>query len=193
MEEFYQRRLPHWHPEDADVFVTWRLYDSYPRQQRILVGPTAGQAFVAMDRELNRASTGPRWLEDERVARAVAETLQYGATQLKLYQLHAWVIMPNHVHILIHPQTDLPRITKSIKAYSARKANEILGRTGEPFWLDESYDHWVRTSEEFTKIVRYIQGNPVVAGLVNNPEDWRWSSAFELAGREACPTKDTHA
>ena len=86
--------------------------------------------------------------------------------------------MVNHVHILIYPESPLPKITKSIKNYSARQANLILGRTGLPFWQDESYDHWVRGPEELTKIVRYIEGNPVAAGLVNRGEDWRWSSAF---------------
>jgi hypothetical protein len=62
--------------------------------------------------------------------------------------------------------------------YSARQANAILGRTGLPFWQDESYDRWVRTPEEFARIVRYIERNPATAGLVKSVEDWRWSSAF---------------
>jgi hypothetical protein len=69
------------------------------------------------------------------------------------------------------------------------------GSTGLPFWQDESYDHWVRGPEELAKIVRYIEENPVVAGLVSRGEDWRWSSAFGMAqgqarrpGQEAGPT-----
>ena len=69
----------------------------------------------------------------------------------------------------------------SIKNYSARQANAILGRTGQPFWQDESYDHWVRSPEELEKIVRYIEKNPVAAGLVDRVEDWRWSSAFRIS------------
>jgi REP element-mobilizing transposase RayT len=82
----------------------------------------------------------------------------------------------------------LPRITRSIKSYSAREANAILGRTGEPFWQIESYDHWVRNSDQFEKIVQYIEFNPVKAGLVAHPEEWRWSSAWKGAGQEACAT-----
>ena len=93
--------------------------------------------------------------------------------------------MANHVHILIYPETKLSRITKSIKNFSARQANVILGRTGQPFWLDESYDHWVRGPVELEKIVLYIEGNPVAAGLVERVEDWRWSSAFGIAERQA--------
>ena len=131
-----------------------------------------------MDRELDAAATGPRWLQEERVARCVVDALQFGERQLGLYHLRACVLMVNHVHILIQPEAKLSRITKAIKNYSARQANAILGRTGQPFWPDESYDHWVRGPEEFEKIVRYIEQNPVAAGLVKRAETRRWSSAF---------------
>jgi putative transposase len=104
--------------------------------------------------------------------------LKYGERQLGLYQLRAWVLMSNHVHILIYPEAKLSRITKAVKNFSARQAKTILGRTGQPFWQDESHDHWVRSSEELQRIVRYIEENPVAAGLVERVEQWRWSSAF---------------
>jgi REP element-mobilizing transposase RayT len=189
---YYERHLPHWQPEGVALFVTWRLHGSLPgaviaayRDQ------PAGQAFVAIDRELDRAAIGPRWLENELVAGCVVETLRHGAEQLAFYELRAWVVMANHVHILICPQASLSKITKSIKGFSARQANGVLGRTGLPFWQDESYDRWVRGPEELQKIVRYIEANPVAAGLVRNPEDWRWSSAFGQSGwtdLEVCPT-----
>lgn len=112
------------------------------------------------------------------MAQCVVDALQYGERQLGLYQLSAWVLMVNHVHILINPAAKIARITKAIKNFSARQANAILGRTGQPVWQDESYDHWVRGPEELEKIVRYIADNPVMAGLVKRAEDWRWSSAF---------------
>ena len=139
---------------------------------------TAGKAFVAVDRQLDSAATGPRWLTDQRVAEAVATALRFGSEDLGLYDLRAWVLMINHVHILIYPKVPLPKITKAIKNYSARQANVILGRTGQPFWHDESYDHWVRGQDELERIVLYIEANPVAAGLTTRPEDWRWSSGF---------------
>jgi type I restriction enzyme R subunit/putative DNA methylase len=89
--------------------------------------------------------------------------------------------MVNHVHILIDPRAELSSITKAVKNVSARQANAILGRTGQPFWQDESYDHWVRGRDEMEKIVRYIEYNPVAAGLVERVEAWLWSSAFRVS------------
>jgi REP element-mobilizing transposase RayT len=175
---YYERNLPHWQPEGTALFLTWRLHGSLPKTVEILKQDSSGKAFVAMDRALDSSATGPRWIQDERVAQAVADALAFGEQRLYLYQTRAWVLMVNHVHVLIYPAAELSRITKAIKNYSARQANAILGRTGLPFWQDESYDHWVRGPEELEKIVRYIERNPVSAGLVDRPEDWRWSSAF---------------
>jgi putative transposase len=83
----------------------------------------------------------------------------------------------NHVHVLLTPLVELRQVTKAKKSYSARKADEILGRTGEPFWQDESYDHWIRNEEELNRVIRYIEWNPVKASLVERIEDWPWSSA----------------
>ena len=79
--------------------------------------------------------------------------------------------MPNHVHVLLDPAISLERITNSLKGVTAREANRILGRTGEHFWQDESFDHWIRNGAEFDRVRLYIERNPVTAGLVKNPED----------------------
>ena len=113
------------------------------------------------------------------MARCVAEALRFGEEELRLYERHAWVIMANHVHVLIQPSAALARITKAIKNYTARLANKILARKDEPFWQRESFDRWVRDRQEFEKIAKYIEFNPVAAGLVESPGDWRWSSAYE--------------
>jgi len=139
------------------------------------------------DREWDRAATGPRWLSDPRIAGVVADALKYGESSLKLYTLHAWVIMCNHVHILIDPAAPIARITRSLKTYTSRQANAILGRTGQPFWAEESYDRWIRAERDLQRIVQYIESNPVAVDLCERPEDWVWSSAW--TGQEACPTK----
>jgi type I restriction enzyme R subunit/putative DNA methylase len=85
--------------------------------------------------------------------------------------------MPNHMHLLIQPKADLPVIARWLKGSTARGANQLLERTGQPFWQDESYDHWVRDGNEFVRICRYIEDNPVTAGLTGSAEFWPWSSA----------------
>jgi len=96
--------------------------------------------------------------------------------------------MPNHVHVVIKPQVEVARVTKSIKGFTARKINSILGRTGEPFWQDESFDRWIRDQKERNRIIPYVEQNPVAAGLVEKAEQWRWSSDWEHTGKNACAT-----
>ena len=182
---YYERSLPHWHPDGACIFLTWRLFGSLPASFRLSEPGSAGHAFRATDRELDRAALGPRWLSDPRVAEAVVQALHFGAQQLGLYELNAYVVMPNHVHVLLSPRALLSRITKVLKGFTARRANHILGRTGLPFWQYESYDHWVRNDREHQGIVAYIERNPVAAGLADRAEDWPWSSARGLVEEQA--------
>jgi REP element-mobilizing transposase RayT len=173
---YYERNLPHWHPEGAAVFLTWRLHGTCAQFRSD--EPDAGKAFAAFDRALHQAA-GPKWLAEPAVAQCVIDALRFGERQLKLYRLIAFSVMPNHVHVVLEPIAPLAKITKSIKGYTAREANRLLGRTGEPFWNDESYDHWVRERDELSKVVRYTERNPVAAGLVETVEGWRWSSAYQ--------------
>ena len=174
---YHSRRLPHWRPENVPLFITWRLYGSMPRNRFPPPGASAGQAFVWMDRYLDRGSYGSTWLMRDDIAQMVFDCLNYASDNLRHYDLHAAVVMPNHVHALLTPLVAPSKLLQSVKGFSAREANKILGRTGEPFWQAESYDHWVRNDVEFGKIVRYIEENPVLAGLSGTAEDFRWSSA----------------
>ena len=79
--------------------------------------------------------------------------------------------MPNHVHLLLTPQVAPSRLLQSLKGCTAREANRILGRTGEPFWQRESNGHWVRDAAEFARIKRSIENNPVKAGLAAQASD----------------------
>jgi len=172
----YRRRLPHFHPDGAHLFVTWRLDGSLPAPPPDVIYATPGHAFAAEDRALAQGH-GCLWLSDTRVARQVEEAIASGESQKRFYELQAWVVMPNHVHVLILPLAALAQITHWIKGRTAREANLLLGRTGETFWQHESHDHWVRNRKEFDRIVAYIEENPVSAGLAATPEDWPWSSA----------------
>jgi REP element-mobilizing transposase RayT len=112
----------------------------------------------------------------------IVEAIHYNASILGHYVLHAFVVMPNHVHLLTTPGVALPKLTKSLKGITAKQANVILGLTGKPFWQEESYDHLVRHEREFGSIRRYIERNPVRAGLVKDACEYRWSSAGWATG-----------
>jgi hypothetical protein len=125
---FYRRKLPHWHPDPAEatfLFVTWRLAGSMPQtelSQPFARPPQAtGRAFLALDREVDKAAFGPVWLRHARVARVVAGALLYGESGRHFYPLRAWVIMPNHVHVVLRPKTSLPVITRWLKGSSREK------------------------------------------------------------------------
>ena len=115
--------------------------------------------------------------------------------ELGHYELGAWVIMANHVHVLLRPDVLPSRLLQSLKGFTAREANRALGRTGEPFWQAESYDHWVRDDRELARITAYIESNPVKAQLAARAEEYPWSSAsasaetsLGAAGTSACAT-----
>jgi len=145
------------------------------RGERFL--PDPGRAFAKSEQQLDAATHGPRWLKDERIAALVAAALQQGENEYHLYELFAWAVMPNHVHAVVRPSRPLPVITRWLKASTARSANTMLGRTGKKFWQSETYDHCIRGTDEFNRIVNYVERNPVRAGLVSEIEAWPWSSA----------------
>src|ERR1017187_570473 len=175
---FTRRHLPHWIPEETAVFVTWRLAGSLAPQAEILSTEQCGRTpFLRQDERLARVRSGPAWLQDSRVAGVVVNALLYGETVRRFYELHSWVVMPNHVHAIFEPRTAMPTIMRWLKGRTSRVANQILGRTGTPFWQDESFDHWVRSAEELQDLIEYVEDNPVKAGLVEAKEQWRWSSA----------------
>lgn len=134
----YRRHLPHFHPHSAFVFLTWRLWGSLPaRSDPANIYPSPGHAFVASERALARCHSGSRWLEQAPIASLIAEAIQSGERDKHFYELRAWVLMPNHAHLLILPKVPVPVIMRWLKGSTARKANQLLGRTGQRFWQDE--------------------------------------------------------
>jgi REP element-mobilizing transposase RayT len=189
--------LPHVKREGASYFITFRLVDSLPKEVllrfehehaealRRLPAKANSEAAEDIHRELRRKieryldqGAGECHLRRLEIADMVADALRHFHSQQ--YLLDDWVVMPNHVHIILWPMPNftLSEILKSRKRHTARQANLILGRTGETFWQRESYDHWIRNDDEKARIRRYIRMNPVKAGLCKAPEDWKWSSAW---------------
>jgi putative transposase len=180
---FHTRRLPHYHAIGQAMFLTWRLHGSLPKGRTFPSATTSGEAFLAMDRILDQAITGPLYLRQPEIARMIVEAIHYRDGPLPHYHLHHFVVMANHVHLLITPRLPVSKLMQSLKRFTARESNKILGHTGQPFWQDESYDRVVRDETEFRRIARYIETNPVKAGIAVTPEEFPWSSARPIDNR----------
>ena len=198
-DRWYSRGyLPHCDNQNVTQFISFRLADSLP--QKLL---------NSIERELNV------FPKDERLAQRfrfvekyvdmgygscalanakVAEILENSLLMFdgERYDLVAWCIMPNHIHVLIRPNIALGKIVQSWKSYVARwtlARNEELDLdfpievTGGKFWEREYWDRFIRNEEHFYKVLKYIHRNPVKARLCKEVGDWRWSSAWE--GRES--------
>ena len=129
-----------------------------------------------MDRLLDQPVCGPVFLQQPDIAGMVVDALHHGQDRFRRYDLHAFVVMSNHVHVLVTPHVDGKKWLGPLKGFTAHEANRILGRSGR-FWQDESYDRLVRDDTEFQRVLRYIENNPVSAGICASPEEFLWSSA----------------
>jgi putative transposase len=165
------------------MFVTFRLHGSLPVSRAFpTTRLTSGQAFAAMDRLLDHAKSGPVFLRQPEIAEMVIQSLSQGERRFERYELHSFVIMPNHVHLLITPHVPSRKWLGSLKGFTGHEAIRILNLKGSPFWQDESYDHLIRNDEELARVRHYIEWNPVRAGLAAAPEDFPFSSAAGLHG-----------
>jgi REP element-mobilizing transposase RayT len=121
---------------------------------------------------------GECWLARPEIAGIVAGAIKFHSGER--FDLHAWVVMPNHVHAVLRqrPGWTLSRVLQSWKGFSAREANRVLSRAGIPFWQSESYDHLIRDDDDLHRCCRYTILNPVNARLCQRPDDWKWGSAY---------------
>jgi REP element-mobilizing transposase RayT len=165
------------------IFVTFRLHGSLPDSRIFRAAKlTAGQAFVAMDRLLDHAKSGPMFLSRPEIAEMVIRAFADGEHRFRRYELHAFVIMSDHVHLLVTPRVPSRKWLGPLKGFTGHEAIRMLGLRNGPFWQDESYDHLIRSDEESAQVKRYIEWNPVKAGLVTLPEEFPFSSAGRKPG-----------
>jgi len=127
MMDEHRRRLPHFYPDDAYLFFTWRLWGSLPGRTDSAVYPSPGHAFVAQDRVLDRRASGPLWLSDSRIADVVARAILIGDAERYFYELCAWVVMPNHVHLLILPRGSSSDADEMAERINREKRQPDLG------------------------------------------------------------------
>lgn len=172
--------LPHFDAPNVTQLVTFLLHDSFPPRRRAEWEPLLSEADHSERRRkletwLDRGC-GECWLREPAIAAIVENAILAGAASTH-YQPLAWVVMLNHVHVVIHI-TDVPmtKIIKTWKGSSATTANRRLLRAGS-FWQEDYYDTLIRDESHLQKAVRYVEANPVKANLVKTSQDWAWSSA----------------
>jgi len=201
---FYHRNLPHYHPNDHPLFITFRLAGSLPLDVLAELRTKRESELKALEKNalddrykieekyfscyddlLGQCKFGPRWLQADDIAQIVAKEMR--DLDGDRYQLMAYCIMSNHVHLLIetlvreqashqgksakYPVTETLRL---LKGRTARACNLELKRSGS-FWQHESYDHFVRNEQELERIILYILNNPVKAGLVKEWKNWSFT------------------
>jgi putative DNA methylase len=169
--------LPHFDEPGLVQMVTYRLVDSLPGTALRSI-PNALSTTARRERieTLLDSGYGDWRLNDQRIAGMVEQDwLHFDGSR---YRLLAWVVMPNHVHVLIETayEYSLSSILHSWKSYTAKKANLILGRTGA-FWQPEYFDRSIRDDRHLAATIEYVENNPVKAGLAEEPENWPFSSA----------------
>jgi len=177
--------LPHLNASTRSQFITYRLADSLPkaviervnRQLEQLSGDSYTRKRMTLLEKYADKGLGSCVLKERRNAHIVIENLNYfnGVR----YTLKEWVVMPNHVHILIKPLSPwtLDKISHGWKSYTGTRINRQLSNPLHPIWQREIWDRYVRDENHAKRIVHYIRMNPVKAGLCSRPEDWPFGSA----------------
>ncbi len=209
MKTEYRQKLPHIQPVGAGFFVTFSLFGSVPKKKldtlkekyilrfkkateiidahhrNLEIFTIRKQYLIAYDNIFDAINKGPDYLKDDNIRSIIKnELLKYDG---HLFELVAFCIMSNHVHILIDTSIQLSeikdeekleinyvpldKIMKKIKGPTAMYCNKILHRSGQ-FWERESFDIYIRNEKMFNNVISYILQNPVKAGIVKHWEEY---------------------
>ena len=180
--------LPHFDSGQVIQSVTFRLADSLP-QEKLLQFEQEVAHLPDTDQDRERRKKMEMWLDagigccalkHPALAKVVEDT--FFRFDGERYQLIAWCIMPNHVHVLIEPKVPLLKIVQSWKSFTGRWAMEKnvelgLDIPGKKLWMREYWDRFIRNEQHLQQAIDYIHENPVKAGLTANAANWPWSSA----------------
>ncbi len=211
-----QRGLPHWAQDDRVVFITWRMQDSLPvdlldtwRSQRSawlrgrgldpenpdwksqlqeLPASEVAEFHARFTEEWHRLldqGHGSCALRDPACAAMVRDSLLH--FEGDRYQMHGFVIMPNHVHLLVSfpDRQTLLEQCESWKRFTSTRLNRLLNRTGR-FWQKDAFDHLVRGPVQYHRLVQYLADNPIHARL--QPGEYLlYLKADEAGGKQSRP------
>jgi REP element-mobilizing transposase RayT len=170
------RHLPHYNAAHEIQMITYCLSDSLPKaviqRKADEMLPDAEPAYRKRIESQLDLCNGSCVLRDPLHARMVIDTWRHFDGDR--YHLVAWVVMPNHVHVMIRMNgtASLPRIVQSWKSYT--------GRQLPVSWQREYWDRFIRDEKHYHQAIAYIEQNPVNAGLYQAAELWCWSSAFKV-------------
>ena len=181
---YWRGYLPHFDGGEVPQSITFRVTGSLPaevieswreRLQRLPPSVASVKLHERVDRYLDSHIDAPL-LTDQRVARLMENALLWFDGER--YRMHAWTVMPNHVHALATPLPghSIGQVVHSWKSYVANQANRALGRQGAS-WHDDFFDRYIRDARHFDAAVSYIEYNPVEAGLCDTAEEWQYGSA----------------
>ena len=155
--------LPHWDQDGVIQFITFRLKDSLPASKleeltelRTEISETDPFELEKIDYWLNQG-IGECLLKYEKVQEIIIDALNY--YDGKRFDLFDYVIMPNHVHLIVIPYDDPDKIFQDFKRYTARQINKLLNRKGE-LWQAEIFDRIIRSIKDYNERAEYIRQNP---------------------------------
>jgi REP element-mobilizing transposase RayT len=188
--------LPHLDVAGLTQSVTFRLADSLPAAQAVIWSELARLASDAQ-----RRAPAEAWLDRGHGSCALRDPVLAALVEDALLcfdgqrcRVLAWVVMPNHVHVLVEVFQGWPlrSLMKSWKSYTARAINSRLGHRGA-VWQADYFDRFIRDDAHLRSEIDYIEENPVKAGLVVRAADWPWSSASRKRSADVSPSGDRPA
>jgi len=192
----YQRNLPHLTQAGVIYFITFRLADAVPmkiagrwkqeRDEYLQKHPKPWDQMTEMEFRRLFTLKMERWMDAGHGScllrfpehrEEVMRCLQYSDSEQ--HDLGDFVIMPNHVHLLLRPRisSQLQSLLRPIKGVSARNINVVTGNTGA-LWQGESFDHIVRSLEQLKRLQEYMRNNPIKAGL--KPDEFTYEQRWEI-------------
>jgi putative DNA methylase len=185
--------IPHYNADSTFQAITFRLCDSLPKCVRLKISALAAEGLdqqIKIQRSLDHGY-GRAFLRESRYAKIIQDALIHfhGAR----YHLHAWVIMPNHVHALVEtlPGRELGQVVKTWKGFTAwkiaKEESAFFAEHGR-IWEPDYFDRYIRNASHYESAVAYIHENPVKAGLVANLASGlgaaRWLGEFDEVRRD---------
>ena len=180
-------RLPHWQQPGGTYFITFNMADAIPRSKRMRLEEERANWLNAnpepwkpwQEKEYHERFSGAleRWLDagygscflnDPAASDIVAKTIEHFDDDR--YLQHAWVVMPNHVHLVVtlNPDYTMEKALHSWKSYSSHELKRQFSDAPTPFWQRDYFDRLIRDPKHFANCIRYIRKNPTKAKLLAN-------------------------